>query len=143
MLGYLSDAAGLSLFKSAVAAAFGGEPANSSSSVYLYTGSMPTDGTGAPTGTLLGSGSCTQSSAAAATTDTYKNAPVYSYSVDITADGTVGYVAITASGYAPKSGIDVLFLTVGDSSSGAECVIDKADVANGDTVSVTLTANIF
>lgn len=143
MLGYLTDKAGLYLFQNVVSAVFSGEPASDSSYVFLYTGDMPTDGTGAPTGTLLGSGSYVHTNAAAATADTYKNAPVYKYSVSITADGTVGYAAISRSSSAPSSGSAVTFITIGDSSSGAECVIDKTDVVNGDTVTVTINANIF
>jgi hypothetical protein len=143
MLGYLTDQAGLGLFRDVTNTVFGGEPATSQSSVYLYTGDIPTDGTGAPTGTLLGSAGCIQSTAAAATVSTYKNTPVYRYLAHISASGTVGYVAVSRSGYAPGSGSSALFLTAGGPASGAECIIDTTDVNSGDTVSITINANIF
>jgi hypothetical protein len=145
MLGYLTDAAGLTLFQKVAAAVFNGEPNYDYSGAFLYTGDIPTDGTGAPTGTLLGSGAAAHTGVAAATTDTYKNTAVYKYSVNVTADGTVGYVAIAQAGSsnAPKSGDSVMFLTVGDSSSSAECIIDKTNVSNGDTVTITINANMF
>jgi hypothetical protein len=143
MLGYLTDTAGLALFQAVTTAVFQGEPAAAYSGVYLYTGAIPTAGTGAPSGTLLGAAACVQTTAAAATVSTYKNTPVYKYLADITASGTIGYIAVTQSGSAPADGTAVMFLTAGGPSSGAECIIDTTAVATGDTVSVTINANIF